>query len=87
MPTCCWANLTRVSGGEKTYLQSATIIINCPARSAAFGGQDGMDASGAYWMTFPFWEAFQMRQILMVFVDFWYLWNSVVSSYPITTRV
>jgi hypothetical protein len=29
-----------------------------------------MDCSRAFWMTLPFWDAFQMRQLLMDLVDF-----------------
>jgi len=62
-------------------------MINCPALSAAIGGRDGMDGSRAFWMTLPFWEAFQMRKVLMDLVDLWYSWNSIVSFHPITMRI
>ena len=29
-----------------------------------------MDGSIAFWMTLPFWEVFQMRNVLMDFVDY-----------------
>jgi hypothetical protein len=70
LPPSGWAYLVGVSGGENVYLGSSILIINYPALSAAIGGWDGVDCSRAYWMTLPFWEAFQMRQILMDLVDF-----------------
>ena len=66
----CWVHLAGVSGGENIYLGSSIVlIINYPALSTAIGGRDGVDGSRAYWMTLPFWEAFQIRQILMDLVD------------------
>jgi hypothetical protein len=50
-PPRCWARLAGVSSGEKTYLGSSILINIYPALSAAIGGRDGMDCSGALWMT------------------------------------
>jgi hypothetical protein len=50
-PPHCWAHLAGVSGREKTYLGSWMIINIYPTLSAAIGGQDGVDAGGALWMT------------------------------------
>ena len=50
-PSCCWVDLAGISGGEKTYLGSSILINVYPALSAAIGGRDGMDCSGALWMT------------------------------------
>jgi len=47
-----WVQLVGVSGGENLYSGSSIIIINYPALSLAIGGQDGVDSSGALWMTF-----------------------------------
>jgi hypothetical protein len=69
LPPSGWAYFVGVSGGENVYLGSSILIINYPALSAAIWGWDGVDRSRAYWMTLPFWEEFQMRQILMALVD------------------
>jgi hypothetical protein len=50
-PLHCWACLAGVSGGEKTYLGSCIIINIYPTLSATIGGRDGVDGSGALWMT------------------------------------
>ena len=64
------AHLAGVLGGEFFYLGSSIMIKIYPTLSAAIGGRDGMDGSRAYWMMFPFWETFQIWQILMDLVDF-----------------
>jgi len=48
----CWAQLVGVSGGENSYSGSSIIIKIYPALSLAIGGRDGVDGSGALWMTF-----------------------------------
>jgi len=48
----CWVQLAGVSGGEKLYSGSRIIIKIYPTLSLAIGGRDGMDGSGALWMTF-----------------------------------
>ena len=68
-PRCC-AHLAGVSGGEFFYLGSSIIIKFYSTFSTAIGGRDGMDGGRTYWMMFPFWETFQIRQILMDLVDF-----------------
>jgi hypothetical protein len=68
-PRCC-EHLAGISGGEIFYLGSSIMIKIYPTLSAAIGGRDGMDGSRAYWMMFPFWETFQIWQILMDLVDF-----------------
>ena len=47
-----WVQLAGVSGGENLYSGSSIIIKNYPALSLAIGGRDGVDGSGALWMTF-----------------------------------
>ena len=47
----CWVHLAGVSGGKKKYLVSSILIKIYPTLFTAIGGWDGMDASGAQWMT------------------------------------
>jgi hypothetical protein len=52
-PPCSWAQLVLVFSGDKCFLYSITLINTY----LIIGGQEGMDAGGANWITFPFWEA------------------------------
>ena len=61
------------------------MIINYPTLSAAIWGSDWMDGSSEFRMMLPFWEVFQMRNVLMDLVDFQYSWNIGVNSYSIFT--
>ena len=61
------------------------LIINYPTLSAAIWGRDW--GSSAFWMRFPFWEVFQMRNVLMDFVDFQYSKNISVNSYSISMKI
>ena len=54
---------------ENIYLKSSILIINYSAISAAIKDRNWMDGSSASWMTLPFWEALQIRNILMDLVD------------------
>src|SRR5438105_216672 len=48
---CCWVHLAGVSGREKVYLGSSTLIKIYPALSAAIRGRDGVDCGRLIWMT------------------------------------
>ena len=63
------------------------MIINYPTLSAAIWGSDWMDGSSAFQMMLPFWEVFQMRNVLMDLVNFQYSWNIGVNSYLISMKV
>jgi hypothetical protein len=52
------------------FQRTSIPIINYPNLSAAIWGLDWMDGSSAFWMSFPFWELFQMWNVLMDLVDF-----------------
>ena len=56
-PPCSWAQLALVFSGEKCFLCSITLINTYLVIYLTIGGQEGMDAGGANWITFPFWEA------------------------------
>jgi hypothetical protein len=47
----CWEHLATVLGGATIYSGSITLIIIYSAIYLAIGGRDGMDGSGAHWMT------------------------------------
>jgi hypothetical protein len=69
LPPFCWVHLACDSGWKYIYLKSSILIINYSAISAGIGGRNWMDGSSANWMTFPFWEALQIWNILMDLVD------------------
>ena len=79
---CSWVHLTLVFSSEIRYLR-----YSIPPFLQPFGGWDWMDGSIAFWMTFPFWEVFQMQNVLMDFIDFQNSWNISVNSYSILMRV
>jgi len=77
-PPCCWAHLVGIWGEEKTYLGSCILINIYPALSATIRGRDGMDCSGALWMTRSNYrthhQSWLSRRFLTVGCIWWGFW-------------